>query len=232
MKTRAIFMYHSVAEKPDPMMIQVTPRRFRQQMATLKRLGYQGVSVAQLLAARGSRARLIGLTFDDGYADFVENAAPILAEFGFAATVFVVAGQVGGTNDWDEPPVRRLMDESEIRAMQRAGHEIGSHGVGHLALNTLCNEKVDAELKLSKSLLETITGNSVKGFCYPYGALSDYALSKAERYYEYACAISSPEPMNQWAIPRFFVGQDDGPARLVAKIALRRLREYMHRGDL
>ncbi|WP_197536468.1 polysaccharide deacetylase family protein [Microlunatus phosphovorus] len=225
-------MYHAVAEELDPLMVQVTPRRLRQQMATLKRLGYRGVSMEQLLAEHDAESRLVGLTFDDGYADFAERAAPILDEFGFNATVFVVAGHVGGINDWDSPPVRRLMDASDIRAMQQAGHEIGSHGVSHTAMSKICNEEVDTELKLSKSMLETITGHSVKGFCYPYGAVSAHALSEVTRHYDYACAVSSPLPANQWAIPRFFVGEEDGPSRLLAKIALRRLRERRNHGEL
>ena len=99
-------------------------------------------------------------------------------------------------------------------------------------MNAICNEEADAELKLSKNLLEEITGNEINGFCYPYGTLSAYAVTAARRHYDYACAIFSPEPENRWAIPRFFVGEDDGPVRLVAKIALRRWRERMHRGDL
>lgn len=214
------------------MMIQVTPRRFRQQMATLARLGYRGVSIEQLLAARDGESRLVGLTFDDGYADFTEGAAPILDEFGFNATVFVVAGHIGGTNDWDPPPTRRLMGLSDIRAVQRAGHEIGSHGLNHAAMSKICDEQLRAELKLSKSMLETITGNSIKGFCYPYGVVSAHAVSEVKRHYDYACAVSSPQPTNRWAIPRFFVGEADGPGRLIAKLALRRWREHRNRDGL
>ena len=232
MRTRPVFMYHAVAEEPDPMMIQVTPRRLRQQLTTLRRLGYRGVSMERLLAADDAESSLVGLTFDDGYADFAETAAPILDEFGFSATVFVVAGQIGGTNDWDPPPTRRLMDASDIRVVQRAGHEVGSHGMSHTAMSKICDEIVDAELKLSKRMLETITGNSVKGFCYPYGAVSAHVISEVKRHYDYACAVSSPQPTNRWAIPRFFVGEADGPSRLIAKLGLRRWREHRNRGDL
>lgn len=232
MRRRPVLMYHSIAEGPDPMVIQVSPRRFHMQMATLKRLGYRGVSMDRLLAASGSRSRMVGLTFDDGYADFVQNAAPILAEFGFSATIFVVAGHVDGRNDWDPPPRRRIMGPSDILAMQCAGHEIASHGVSHLAMNKISNDEADVELESSRSLLESITGSPVKGFCYPYGALSAYAVAEAERHYDYACAVSSPQPANRWAIPRFFVGENDRPVRLIAKIALRRFRERADRGDL
>lgn len=232
MRTRPILMYHAIAEGIDPMVIQVTPRRFRSQMSTLKRLGYKGVSVERLLAESGSRSRLVGLTFDDGYADFAQTAAPILAEFGFTATVFVVAGRINGTNDWDAPPRRRMMSEADIRVVHAAGHEIASHGLTHLAMDEATAFDVDSELEVSRRVLEGVTGTPVIGFCYPYGALSAYAVSAAERHYDYACAVSSPQPSNRWAIPRFFVGEDDGPLRLTAKLTLRRMRERAHRGDL
>ena len=40
----------------------------------------------------GDTKRLVGLTFDDGYEDFLSTALPILEAVGFSATVFVVAG--------------------------------------------------------------------------------------------------------------------------------------------
>ena len=70
----AIFMYHSISEaQPDPNGICVAADRFAEQLETLKRRGYHGVSMRELLAGakQGSKAKLVGLTFDDGYADFL-----------------------------------------------------------------------------------------------------------------------------------------------------------------
>ena len=56
------------------------------------------MSTAELLAARaaGAGKGQVGLTFDDGYADFAEYALPVLRRHGFTATVFVIAGRLGG----------------------------------------------------------------------------------------------------------------------------------------
>lgn len=232
MRTRPILMYHSIAEGPDPLQIQVTPRRFHQQLTTLKRLGYAGVSIERLLREPHEGSRQVGLTFDDGYADFACHAAPILAEFGFSATIFVVAGHVNGTNGWDRPPHRKIMSESDMREMRQEGHEIASHGVHHLAMGRISPAEVELELQESKRLLEGMINAPVTGFCYPYGALSSDAVSAAARYYDYACAVSSPEPSNRWAMPRFFVGEEDGPLRLTTKLMVRRARERVHRGVL
>ena len=68
-------------------------------MRWLARRGLRGVSMAELLEARSRQceAGLVGLTFDDGYDDFVRNALPVLQRYGFNATAFVIAGRLGGS---------------------------------------------------------------------------------------------------------------------------------------
>lgn len=76
-----IAMYHSVGDcSDDPYRVTVSPGRLDQQLGALRRRGLRGVGVAELLAARarGAGAGLVGLTFDDGYADFVSAALPLL----------------------------------------------------------------------------------------------------------------------------------------------------------
>ncbi len=95
-----VLMYHSVQPyTEDPYLVTVGPSRFEQQMRWLSRRGLRGVSIAELLAARaaGAGKGLVGLTFDDGYADFAEYALPVLQRHGFTATVFVIAGGWAGT---------------------------------------------------------------------------------------------------------------------------------------
>src|SRR5690349_1996761 len=111
-----VLMYHSVEPyTTDPYQVTVRPERFAQQLRCLYRRGRRGVSMRELLAARSTRG-LVGLTFDDGYADFVRHVMPALDRYGFTATVFVVAGALGGTNSWDEPgPRKALMSADEVR---------------------------------------------------------------------------------------------------------------------
>ena len=91
----AIAMFHSVSPyDEDPYLVTVTPERFDRQMRWLRRRGLRGVSVGELMSAsrHGAGRELIGLTFDDGYADFIEYALPVLARYGFGGTVFPIAG--------------------------------------------------------------------------------------------------------------------------------------------
>ena len=133
-----VLMYHSVQPyTEDPYLVTVGPPRFEQQMRWLRRRGLRGVSIAELLAARaaGGSKGLIGLTFDDGYADFAEYALPVLRRHGFTATVFVIAGLLGGDNVWDPAgPRKPLLDAAQVRRLAEAGVEIGSHGMQHVSL--------------------------------------------------------------------------------------------------
>ena len=224
----AVLMYHSVSPySSDPYLVTVSPARFRQQMAWLRARGLRGVGVAELLAARaadGARG-LVGLTFDDGYADFMHYALPVLARYGFAATVFPLAARLGGVNTWDPAgPRKPLMTAHQVRHAAEAGMEIGSHGLRHMSLPSASGAALTAELENSRAVLQAASGQPVAGFCYPYGD-ADMRVVAAVRTagYSYGCAIWRGEHTSQHALPRTYVGDADSPKRLWAKAVKHRL---------
>jgi putative peptidoglycan lipid II flippase len=223
-----VLMYHSVSGgAPDPYRIAVSPRRFGTQMRWLARRGLRGVSVRELLDAErtGRAAGLVGLTFDDGYADFVTHALPVLARHGFTATVYVVADRLGGHNDWEaDGPLRPLLTADEVREVARQGMEIGSHGLGHLRLAGADPQTLHGEIVGSREHLEWLLDAPVRGFCYPYGELSDAALDAVrDAGYDYAVATWASGRRDRHALPRTYVGATDGTARLFAKRLRHRL---------
>lgn len=227
MNGQPIFMYHSVDVAPtDPLLIQVTPNRLRAQLKMLRQFRLRGVSMRELLAAGGD-SRLVGLTFDDGYADFLSCAMPVLAEFDCTATVFIVAGRLGGSSAWDPPPHRPLMTADQLRMVHAAGHEIGSHGLRHVRLDELEPEALVEEVAQSRTLLERTIEAPVAGFCYPYGAAGTAAVTMVRRHYDYACTVAAGPAIDQWTLPRSYVGQADNTLRLGVKLAARPLRERM-----
>src|SRR5690349_3553431 len=174
-----------------------------------------------LLAAadRGAATGLVGLTFDDGYADFATDVLPVLARHGFTATVFAVAGKLGGHNDWDRPdPIRPLMTADQVCEAARAGIEIGSHSLNHCRLSNLDARTLTGEVQRSREILESVIGSRVHGFCYPYGEVSDTALRAIRTAgYDYAVATRTSGRRDRYALPRIYIGQGDGAARLLAK---------------
>jgi peptidoglycan/xylan/chitin deacetylase (PgdA/CDA1 family) len=223
-----VLMYHSVAPRDeDPYNVTVGPRRFEQQMRWLDRRGLRGVSMSELLDARGRHcdAGLVGLTFDDGYADFLRYALPVLQLYGFSATAFVIAGRLGGVNAWDpQGPRKPLMTASQVRLAAAAGIEIGSHGLRHVRLDKTTDLALNREQRLSRRILQDITGSAVGGFCYPYGQFGTRVSDGArEAGYDYACAIRPDGLTGPFAVPRIYVGDCDGVVRLRAKWLRHRL---------
>lgn len=215
-------MYHSVADgTDDPYDITVAPERLDAQLRLLRRLGMRGVSVERLLAARsdGGAHGLVGLTFDDGYRDFVDNALPLLERHGCTATLFALPGRLGGDNAWDPlGPRKPLLDADGIRRAAAAGMEIASHGLRHIDLTRADDQLLAAETAESRARLAELTGREVHGFCYPYGTVDRRAMDAVrEAGYRYACAITPGPLSGTFAVPRVHIGQRDTAWRLRAK---------------
>ncbi|PVZ04576.1 polysaccharide deacetylase family protein [Actinomycetospora cinnamomea] len=224
-----ILMYHSVGPTDDdPFHVTVSPRRFRAQMDALRRAGRRGVSMRTLLATPPGplRDRMVGLTFDDGYADFADVVVDVLDEYGFDATVYVVAGRLGRTNDWESAgAVKPLMTPARLREVAALGMEVAAHGVAHRPLAGLAPEDLEREVVESRLVLEDVLGARVTGFAYPYGSVDLPAHAAVrEAGYEHGVAVRRAPRRDVWTIPRTFVGEADTPARLVAK-CVRSLRD-------
>lgn len=177
-----ILMYHKV--NPNPLYgglgLRVPPQKFDWQMAYLKKNGYHTVNLGDVLDhyEKGKRLPLkpIVITFDDGYRDNFEYAYPILQKYNYTATVFVVAGTIGKTNEFDVKgklqPENPMMNWYEIRKLAAGGITIGSHTWHHPHLSQLTPAVAREEIVKSKEILEQGLGKKVQYFCYPYGDLN------------------------------------------------------------
>jgi peptidoglycan/xylan/chitin deacetylase (PgdA/CDA1 family) len=229
-----ILMYHSVVPyQEDPYLVTVSPERFDQQMQWLRKRGLKGASMRDLLAGRrnGGGGGLVGLTFDDGYADFADHAMPILKKHGFTATVYPIAGLLGADNSWDvKGPRKPLMTAERVREVADAGMEIGSHGLRHVSLVSAPDDGLTVEVEESRRILREVSGQDVDGFCYPYGDMDGRVVDRVRAAgYAYACAIWRSDLTGQHALPRTYIGESDTGSRLWAKGARHWLR-WSYRG--
>src|SRR5436309_3311860 len=103
-----ILMYHriGVPDADDPWALAVSPDHFAQQLDALRR-HRQVISLKELVSRLSERDLPIDsavITFDDGYADNLHVAKPLLEQHKLPATVFVTAGAVGREAEfwWDE----------------------------------------------------------------------------------------------------------------------------------
>jgi peptidoglycan/xylan/chitin deacetylase (PgdA/CDA1 family) len=219
-------MYHAIAAiAPDPNMLCTVPGRFEAHMCYLKRRHLRGVSMQELnRAVNMNRAKgLIGLTFDDGYKDFLDTAVPVLERFGFSATVFVVADRLGKENDWQHAysprPSIELLEAEELREIVIRGMEVGSHGMTHANLRSATPELLTREVEDSRRMLSTVLHEAVQGFCFPYGSLDKEAVQAVRRAgYAYACGWRTRPERSVYDWPRIPVSDKDNVARFAIKL--------------
>lgn len=165
-------MYHSISPGSGtavwPWAVSVS--RFCEQLDRLAALGYTTLTLQELLARGPACGRAVAITFDDGYADNLV-AANELVKRNMRASWYVVTGSVGRDPRWqdDGRPKGALLTARDLRDLQAAGMEIGSHGCSHLHLPQLDDATLATELRDSRAMLEDLLGAPVGGFAYPYG---------------------------------------------------------------
>ncbi|HVM69820.1 MAG TPA: polysaccharide deacetylase family protein [Gaiellaceae bacterium] len=170
-----ILFYHRVSLGDDE--LAVAPARFRRQMDEIARHGLRAVDVGTLVdaLAAGSVGGLVGLSFDDGYLDVADEAAPVLDAHGFSATVFVATAVTDGTErfSWydEQPP---LIPWDRIVALDGDSPLVfEAHTITHPNLLALDEDAAREEIAGSKEILEARLGRRVRGFCYPAGLFGE-----------------------------------------------------------
>jgi peptidoglycan/xylan/chitin deacetylase (PgdA/CDA1 family) len=172
-KTR-ILTYHSIGRRRYEM--NVTPEAFAAQMAWLA--VHQPV-ISLEAAAAGETG--VAITFDDGYRDNLINALPILEHYGFPATLFTVSGYLGSSLPGErEPESGTLLSPEELREAAARGMTIGGHTRSHPRLSKLSRAQQVEEIAGCKADLESILGQAITTFAYPYGSALDFSPESVE----------------------------------------------------
>lgn len=167
-----VLTYHGVCADP-PDEWSVTPRQLRAHMRLL-RAEFHPVALADIVAwLAGGPApppRAVAVTFDDGFVDVLDQAAPILAEAGVPGAAFLpTALMAGEAADPSFTSPRPLMDWAKVRALHRAGWTLGAHARTHPRLRALPLALARAELRGARDDLEQALGVAVDLLAYPYG---------------------------------------------------------------
>lgn len=166
-----ILLYHDIdspdnpSEKEDLATFKTVVRlnEFEDQMAGLAEDGWNVLSMGRYLEKLqlGSvNSKDIVLTFDDGHYSNYKFAFPILQQYGFTATFFIIADRI-------ETPF--YMNPAALQELAAADMEIASHGLTHTFLPLLAMREIHRELEESKTVLEQVTGHTVHSFAYPGG---------------------------------------------------------------
>ncbi len=173
-----ILMYHYISDPPEDADIyredlSVSPADFRQQLQYLADNGYSTIDLYDLALAVARRKALppkpVILTFDDGYLDHYTNAFPLLQEFGFTGTFFIITAYVDNQN-----PAH--MSWSMITEMAAAGMRIESHTKTHPDLSEANREELVWQILGSQETLAAHIGYTPRFLCYPGGRYSEETI--------------------------------------------------------
>jgi peptidoglycan/xylan/chitin deacetylase (PgdA/CDA1 family) len=178
-KSIPVLMYHSVEKEvlPNGQLneLRVPKEIFKEQMKYLKDNGFTTLTLDEAykfwVNNEGVPEKSVVLTFDDGYTDNYTNAYPILKEFGFNASIFVITAVV------DKDP--NYMTSAQLRELDVNGIEIHAHTVNHEKLSELSYEKQMATLKESKEFVEKLLNKRATYTAYPYGMYNDNTIKAA-----------------------------------------------------
>jgi peptidoglycan/xylan/chitin deacetylase (PgdA/CDA1 family) len=111
-----ILLYHRVALlERDPQLLAVTPAHFAEHLEVLRRHAI-GTPLRRIAGESGDEGRpRVAITFDDGYADNLHEALPLLEDAQLHATFFVVSGAVGSAREfWWDDVERLLLDDAGV----------------------------------------------------------------------------------------------------------------------
>ena len=129
--------------------------------------------IVQRLEGGVSFDRQVAITFDDGYLDNYEVAAPILARHGLHATFFVSTGfietDVVAPWDLDMPAAPGWMTWDQVRGLHDQGFAIGGHTIDHVDLGEVAGDAARLQLTNSREVLRERLGVDVELFAYPFG---------------------------------------------------------------
>jgi peptidoglycan/xylan/chitin deacetylase (PgdA/CDA1 family) len=209
-------MYHSVAEHPVPATrrLSVRPAEFAAQLAFLRAAGITALTFTEVAEAvrehRSLPTRAVALTFDDGYADFHENALPLLQRYGCTATLFVTTGWLDDAGEHRAGrPLDRMLCWRQLDEIASAGVEIGAHSHSHAQLDLLPPRSLAWELRTSKALLENRLGRPVPALAYPFGySRAHVRAAVCEAGYRHAAAVANTTARlrhDSFALPRLTV---------------------------
>lgn len=180
-----ILMYHSIPKDPlpdDAMQLTTPPATFLRHLEALAEAAIPVISmkeaVARLSASTSPKGRAVVITFDDGYIDVATEAAPLLAEFGFPATLFCLPAYHDVSTSFPFVPAGRgyspSLTWSDLCALQELGWKVGVHSMTHQNLARLSPAQLREEIISSRSKAEERLGHRVNLFAYPFGSFHTF----------------------------------------------------------
>jgi peptidoglycan/xylan/chitin deacetylase (PgdA/CDA1 family) len=175
-----ILMYHYISVPPNDadkyrVDLSVTPENFRRQLEWLRQHNYTAITPDDLAAAalRGKKlpARPVLITFDDGYLDAYTEAFPLLRQYNFRGTFFVVT-------EWLDEGRAGYLTWQQAKEMSLWGMSIQSHSRRHYDMRNRDSNWLVYEILGSVESIAANVGVRPRYFCFPAGRYDQNVLSE------------------------------------------------------
>ena len=166
-----ILMYHYISTPPADADVlrqdlSVSPENFKAQLEYLRSTGYHSVTLEEFALALKEGGPLpdkpIVLTFDDGYQDHYTNAYPILHQYGFRATFFIIT-------DFVDQQRSAYVTWDQLKEMSQGGMEIAAHTRDHTDLRNRTSDFLVFQLLGPWEQIKSHVGKAPRTFAYPGG---------------------------------------------------------------
>lgn len=225
-----ILMYHGISSDYRPSA--VTPWDFEETLYELDMAGFESYSFGQLIKDEfRPKGKHFIVTFDDAEKGVIEYGLPILKKYQMQGCVFVSPALIGKSYgfSWAKIPKSVItlseiekyggyridhMNADDIKKWLSKGLEIGSHGLWHLDLSSLClnPELLRLEVEQSKLILEEDFGVNIEAFAYPFGSHNQTVKECVKQHYK--CAVTVMKGgisggslgVDPWELPRITGG--------------------------
>lgn len=213
-----VLMYHEISHEIREKET-VSPPLFAAQMEWLYGAGYRALSFRELdsLDAKSAR-RAVVITFDDGYSSFMDHAFPLIAEYGFKATINMIGSAVGGFVSGKDP----RLSWDECRFLTKSGLvEIGCHTYGlhswygrlpRPRAVTAFDEKLEQDLSVFQGFYRKEMGRPANILAWPYG-MHDRKSIEIAKHAGFSFILNSErgyfvKGSDQYDIPRLLINND------------------------
>lgn len=162
---------------------------FSRTLATLSQY-YRVLTPEEFTAGKFDTEQInVLITFDDGYASWVDTCLPVLTEHNVKALFFINSGLLDAQGEEEQATFvrerlllskpHRILTWDGARALLRAGHTVGGHTRSHARMSELSVAEQKAEIRDDRTRLAEMLGTSITTFAYPFGNDSDYTSDTA-----------------------------------------------------
>lgn len=159
------------------------------------------------------RRPLLSLTFDDGWESAYLSAVPLLARYNYAATFYLTPSALD---------TQSFMSSDDVNRLAKSGHELASHGYGHMDFTTIDTPQLSMQLSRAADYFREVHQMPKVNFSVPFGGTDSQVEYVARQYYTSLRTtedgINTRQNLNRYHLLVLYIGKNTPPDKLQSLI--------------